>query len=131
MPDLYDSITLAGAIGPGFPNRPEDLARIGPIIEVRSGASPFASLPDDGTTDAGGLTPGFRGSLQAFQIATGNDPDGIVLPDGPTLEAMNRRGGGFAPFPKIKATVGSRGLNRPEDLAKAQSTLARVGYAPR
>jgi hypothetical protein len=130
MPSSYAPIVLTGAVGPGFANDPEDLARLGAGIEARTGVSPFARLADDGS-DTGGLPPGYAGAIKAAQIVKGTDPDGVVLPDGATLQALNEGGSGFAPLPKIKATIGSRGPNRPADLATGQAKLARVGNAPR
>lgn len=120
---------LRGAVGPGFENDPEDMAYLGRLIEAHSGVSPFANLPDDGTATADSLTPGYKGAIQTAQIVTGQDPDGIVIPDGPTLRALNDDKE-WPISPRIKATIGRRGPNRPEDQAVGQSMLARIGYAP-
>ena len=138
---------LSGPVGPGFANRPDDLARVFARVEAVSGASPFARLPagldgeygpaGEDMSDEGlsGLTVGALGAIKATQIVRGTDPDGIVLVDGPTAAALASAGGagdkpaGFAPIPKIKRSVGPGGVNRPEDVAVANSKFARLGYA--
>ncbi len=123
------ALDLAGDLGPGRENRPDDRIKLASAIEKKTGAAPHADLGRFGGTLSrrfagrpGGrksavLSPGFLGAIGAAQVRRGTDPDTVVLKDGPTRDALRGAGGtggpggpdaggGFAPLPTLKKPVG-------------------------
>ena len=157
-PDPVDpELNLKDDIGPGFPNRADDLVKLASAIEWKTGAAPHAELGRYGAALArrfagragerkgDAFSPGFLAAVGAAQIRRGTDPDTVVLKDGPTRDALKSKdgrgagrtggNGGFAPLPKIARPVGptrsNRAPNRPEDARTLQGKLASLGYVPR
>ena len=148
------ALDLAGDLGPGRENRPDDRIKLASAIEKKTGAAPHADLGRFGGTlsrrfagrpggrKSAALSPGFLGAIGAAQARRGTDPDTVVLKDGPTRDALRGAGGtggpggpdaggGFAPLPTLKKPVGPRTPNLPQDRRTLQGKLASLGYVPR
>ena len=79
-------VAPAASVGVGGENRPEDVA------EVTEGLRAVNGLDLGGWLRPSGVpTPEFNAAVLGFQRAQGLMPDGLMLPDGPTLRALNRQ----------------------------------------
>ena len=89
--NLGRPMALAGSVGAGAENRPKDVA------EVEEGLLAVNGLGINGWLRPSGLpTPEFNAAILGFQRAQGLKADGLVLPNGPTLGALNQQ----FPLPK-------------------------------
>lgn len=160
-----DGFSIDGSVGPGLENRARDMVQVGNALERTAGFTPYAKAPyakapaSNGPGDTGDPRDSlFAGSVMGFQAQTGHDPDGALLPDGPTRRsmatAMTRRKGrlrdaaptasnlpkgglldsGLAPVakpPAVRKAVGAGRRNDRGDVRAIRSNLSRIGFGQR
>lgn len=130
-----DPFWLRDRVGPGLDNDPDELIRAAGMAEKLDGRrSPARTVDDPG--ESGAIK-----SIRAYQRPRGLKPDGLMNPNGPTVQRMTaelyERGGPRRRIPARGGTVplwgpvGSGGDNDPRDLAATRHALFLAGLPVR
>jgi len=130
-----DPFWLRDRVGPGLDNDPDELIRAAGMAEKLDGRrSPARTVDDPG--ESGAIK-----SIRAYQRPRGLKPDGLMNPNGPTVQRMTaelyERGGPRRRIPARGGTVplwgpvGAGGDNDPRDLAATRHALFLAGLPVR
>lgn len=130
-----DPFWLRDRVGPELDNDPDELIRAAGMAEKLDGRrSPARTVDDPG--ESGAIK-----SIRAYQRPRGLKPDGLMNPNGPTVQRMTaelyERGGPRRRIPARGGTVplwgpvGAGGDNDPRDLAATRHALFLAGLPVR